>query len=215
MQVDATRHLLPLGFARHLYRGCERTTGWWSIALRDSHSDGTQTDTSLAIFKRTRYSYTHSRAVDTTALFAGCFAEAECCQLFGYINWIDKKKDLVCIREKLNKKKEKKLGNHFTRLFENSNVFWKLRRVSNLWKIRKTQDWNYWTYKWNISMERSLSLSLLFFCASDALPKKYRALLLVYCFEYFDRQRERSDKASHPASRALWWNQSCVSASHK
>lgn len=82
----------------------------------------------------------------------------------GVVSYLDtsigliKKKDLVCTREKLNKKKQKKQGNHFTRLFENSNVFRKLRRVSNLWKIRKTQDWNYWTYKWNVSMECSLSL---------------------------------------------------------
>lgn len=141
---------------------------------------------------------TRSRAVDATALSAGCFRRGpRCCELFGYINWIDKKRPGV-----YSGKIEQKI-NHFT-LFENSIfVFWKLWKVLNLRKnlknagflklldIRKTFHWS----------ALSMSLSPCFFCASDPLPKKYRALLLVCCIVLIEEGRREAIKhcARHPA----------------
>lgn len=128
-------------------------------------SDGTQTDTSLAIFKRARYSYSFERA---TALSAGCFRRGpRCCELFGYINWIDKKKGLAGTREKLNRK-----INHFAS-FENSIsnfCFSKTRNGFEPSKRFEKRFWNYWTYVKHFNGALSLYLGLFFFFSRYIRP---------------------------------------------
>lgn len=118
------------------------------------------------------------------------------------IGLIKKKRSGMYSRKTEQKKKTKKTRESFYSIVRK---FERFSKTSKSFKPLKNSE-NAGLKLLDIQVKRFngvLSLPLLFFCASDALPKKYRTLLLVYCFKYFDRRREGSDKASRPASCVL------------
>lgn len=138
-------------------------TGWWSIASRDNQHSNRYP---LAIFKRTKYSYSFKsrRYSYWPPLPASCFAETPAFSYPNTLGRIDKK---VWYVPEENEKKKINLWRFGNSLSENFEIFQKIRNMGKL-KLLDTS-------------QRFIVHSLFFSCVSDTLSKCNKPFALVYC----------------------------------